>query len=392
VVYLDWAATAPPDPEALDEARAAATDQYANPSSPHAAGRGAESFLQVQRHRLAACIGADPSEIIFTSGGTESNNIVLWSALNSGSAATVVISGIEHDSVWQPARGLSARGVGVRIVAAGASGRVDPDRLAEALDESTRLVSVMLVSNETGAVQPVAEIAAAVRERARRLGRRILLHTDAVQALGKLPPSVVDMRTLGVDSASFSSHKIRGPRGVGALWLRRGTRLEPVYTGGGQESGMRPGTENLPGVTGFAAAAERHGDAPDARERAGRLMSRLLDELASVEGVEPIPRDRVTAPPGSFSPFILKITAPPVPGEVLVRALGDRGVLVSTGSACSSRKRDRNRVLEAMGVDRERAFSSVRISIGCATTEGDIDALLEALHAELPALLRVARG
>jgi len=121
-------------------------------------------------------------------------------------------------------------------------------------------------------------------------------------------------------------------------------------------------------------------------------MSRLLDELASMEGVEPIPRDRVTAPPGSFSPFILKITAPPVPGEVLVRALGDRGVLVSTGSACSSRKRDRNRVLEAMGVDRERAFSSVRISIGCATTDDDIDALLEALHAELPALLRVARS
>jgi len=260
-VYLDWAATAPPDPEIIDSVNAAATEYFGNPSSIHAAGRQAEEFLRDDRRRLADLLRCDPQEVVFTSGGTESNNMVLLSMLQPsvtggtggrqpGRAPTarprkVVLSGVEHASVYNPALALRRHGVKVEVVPAEADGRVDPRRIAGAVDGHTVLVALMLVNNETGAIQPVAETARAIARSAGGTGRAVHLHCDAVQAFGKLP---VLPRELGVDSLSLSAHKIGGPRGTGALYLKRSFRRQFLYAGGEQEAGRRPGTENLPGI------------------------------------------------------------------------------------------------------------------------------------------------
>ncbi len=251
MIYLDWAASAPPEPAALAAAAASATANYANPSSPHPAGRAAAEALEDARRRIRALLGG--GEIVFTSGATESNSLLLFSLLDRGRfgaerRSVAVVSGIEHASVHDQAERLAALGAACRVVSAGPNGRVRPTDVAGAVDQDTAVVSVMLVNNETGVVQPVAEIARAVRVAAGR--RRVIVHTDAVQAFGKLPfaPGELD-----VDAASISAHKIGGPRGIGALWLRGGMSLPVLTAGGGQEHGMRPGTENVAGAVGFAA-------------------------------------------------------------------------------------------------------------------------------------------
>ena len=270
------------------------------------------------------------------------------------------------------------------------TGRVDPRALEEALRGAPpAMVALMRVNNETGAIQPLEQAAAAVRAAGRESGRKIHLHTDAVQALGKIPFRPAE---LGVDSAAFSAHKIGGPRGVGALYLAGGSRLRPLYVGGGQEGGMRPGTENLPAIWGFVLAAEKRlRQAEEEGRRARGIMDWLTAELARLEPAVLVPRRRAEEPQ-SFSPWILFASFPPIPGEVLVRVLEGRGVLVSTGSACSSRRKDRFRVAEAMGLPRQVALSTVRISLGYGTRPEEAERLVEALREELPGLLKVARG
>ncbi len=395
MTYLDWAATAPPDSTILQLVAETATRFYGNPSSMHSMGREASRQLKRAREELAICAGCSPEELHFTSGGSESNNIVITSVLNakksrSSGAPEIITSGIEHDSVYSPAVHLTEWGVAVRVIKASANGIIDPARFEKVLNPSTRLVSLMLVSNETGALQPVERVAEIVKSYSEKLGRRILVHTDAVQAFGKIPSSLSD---LGVDIASLSAHKLQGPRGTGALYLRTGTAMVPLYRGGGQESGLRPGTENLPGIVGFSHAAKMSIEhiKPNFK-RAETLMSHLISEIRMIEGIESIPTDRMTAGgEGQFSPYILKITVPPVPGEVLVRVLGEQGIVLSTGSACSSRKTDRNRVLENMNVSARDASSSVRISIGTLTTGDELDRLVETLKKQIPKLLRIAR-
>jgi cysteine desulfurase len=246
----------------------------------------------------------------------------------------------------------------------------------------------MLVNNETGALQPVADIAKLVGGYARAAGRRILMHTDAVQAFGKMP---LDCRKLGVDALSVSSHKIAGPRGVGALFLEKRISLEPIFRGGEQERGLRPGTENLQGVHGFASAAAAYVDRlAENHAAAVRLMDYLIEELSAVGGVRILPEERIGARSQFYSPYILKMALPPVPGEVLVRALGQHGICVSTGSACSSRSKERHRVLANMGVSDELAASSIRISTGPTTTQNEADRFLEVLKIEGPRLARIA--
>ncbi len=395
MIYLDWAATAPPDSTVLQLVREAAARFYGNPSSIHSVGREANRQLKRTREELSECAGCSPQELFFTSGGSESNNIVITSVLNakksrSSGAPEIIISGIEHDSVYSPAVNLAEWGITARVIEAADNGIIDPARIERELDPSTRLVSLMLVSNETGALQPVARVAEIVRDFSEKVGRRILVHTDAVQAFGKIP---LNLSELGVDAASLSAHKLRGPRGTGALYLREGASVVPLYRGGGQESGLRPGTENLPGIAGFSHAARLSFDQLDGNlKRAEKLMTHLIDEIRLIEGIESIPAARVTAARGGqFSPYILKITVPPVPGEVLVRILGEKGIVLSTGSACSSRKKDRNRVLEKMGVSAGHASSSVRISIGPSTTEDELDQLVETLKKQVPRLRRIAR-
>jgi len=391
MIYLDWAASAPPEPAALAAAADMAAACPANPSSPHPAGRAAAAALEDARRRLAALLGG--GGIVFTSGATESNSLVLLSVLGRARSApgrppAVVVSGIEHASVHDQAERLAALGAACRVVRAGPDGRVRPDDVAAAVDRDTAVVSVMLVNNETGAVQPVADIARAARTAAGP--RRLVVHTDAVQAFGKIP---LDPGALGVDAASLSAHKLGGPRGIGALWLRGGLALPVLAAGGAQERGLRPGTENVAGAAGFAAAAEVRLTrlAADA-ERARSLAARLVRGLAAAPGARLFPGIRADGESELFSPWIVCFGFPPLPGEVVVRLAGERGICIASGSACSSRKRIKTRVLEAMGHDRMTALSAVRVSTGPATSAADIEALLAFLRDELTPHVAAATG
>jgi cysteine desulfurase len=387
-VYLDWAATAPPDAGILEQVSEVALKLYGNPSSPHRAGREAETRLNEARERLAALLGVQGREVIFTSGGSEANNMVLFSLLHRRPGKRVLAGGLEHASIHEPLRTLNRLGYPVTLLRAGGSGRIEPEQVQRELDEQTALVTLMRVNNETGAIQPVDGVAGILRSFSRDTGRKVHLHTDAVQALGKIPFRPAE---LGADSASMSAHKLGGPRGVGALYLARDSRLQFLYAGGGQEMGHRPGTENLPGIWGFVLAAEnrlRNLERETARARA--MMDYLVCEIARIGPAVLLPPARAEDPAG-FSPFILSVAFPPIPGEVLVRVLEGRNILISTGSACSSRRKDRFRVAEAMGIAAEVALSTVRISLGYGTRTEEVERLVQALNEEVPGLLKVAR-
>lgn len=380
-IYLDWAATAPADADLIDEYARVAATSFANPSSAHADGAAAARVLAEARMRFAAAVGARPEQVTFTSGGTESNNMSLLAQLLRKRRGNVIVSGIEHPSVYEPAHLLGELGFGVKVVPAERDGRVSVDRLGSLIDEQTQLVSVMYVNNESGAIQPVREIAAAVAECSKRFGRPIHLHSDCVQALGKIP---LDCERLGVDSASFSGHKLGAPRGAGALYLKR--PIATLYRGGGQEKGLRPGTENLAAIWVTALAAERRTrDLEERGTRAARLKQRLVGAIDSIEGRRFLP-DELLANPERYSPFILNVAFPPLPGEVLVRAMDDEGYEISTGSACSTRSHKRLRALEAMQVPSDVAYCAVRVSLGSTTTGAEIDGFSEALARQVRAL------
>lgn len=387
-VYLDWAATARPDPQALQETCRIALEYYANPSSIHNAGVRAHALLEDCRQRLAAVLSCAAEEVIFTSGGTEANNMALFSLLHRKRDRRAVLSGIEHDSLYQPARRLQELGCEVKLVPAGKDGRVHPERICSAVNERTALVALMLINNESGAIQPVEEVAEALAELRRRTGRRVLLHTDAVQGFGKL---ALSLSAMNVDTAAISAHKIGGPRGVGALYVRKVSSPEFLYSGGGQEFGRRPGTENLPGIYGLAACAEKAVASLEPNlSKARALMERLIENLRSLEGCLILPSSRNAVSSKLFSPYILSVAFPPVPGEILVRVMEEEGFLISTGSACSSRKKERSRVLENMGVPREIASCGVRVSLGPDTRGQELENFVAALKRRLPELRQVS--
>jgi cysteine desulfurase len=393
MIYLDWAASAPPEPEALDAVRDAAVRHFANPSSPHAQGTAARALLESCRARVAALLGGG-GEVVFTSGASESNTAILLScamrqrrADTRGKALRIVTSALEHASVHDQARLMEGLGLECMTVRPGADGRVDPQRIVDSLNEETALVSVMHVNNETGAVQPVAEIARAVREYAARRGRPILIHTDAAQGFCKLPfsPAAGGVSALGVDAVSMSGHKIGGPRGIGALWLARGAAPDFLSAGGGQEGGRRPGTENIPGICGFAAAAEKRAARQgEDLEAAARRTAAFLAALRVLPGGRVFPDQREgTEGHDLFSPYIVSFAFPPLPGEIVVRLADSRGISISTGAACSSRKKSRTRVLESMGVSAAAARCAVRASFGPTTADEDIQGLLSVLSGDV---------
>jgi cysteine desulfurase len=364
--------------------REVALENFGNPSSIHRWGEKARALLEESRARCAEILGCAAERVCFTSGGSESNNIIFGSLVRKARPGRIVTTAVEHSSVYEPSRLLEKFGWTVTRIGRGKGGRIGPDEVAAALTKDTALVSIMLVNNETGMLQPLREIARAVRGYCSG-GHKIHIHTDAVQAAGKIPLSVQE---LGVDSLSLSGHKFRGPRGAGILVTGGG--LEPLYVGGGQEKGLRPGTENLPGIAAMTRAlGTAHFRLAENFGHAQKLMGILLDAVSSCSRCKVIPQDRLSMPQ-NYSPYIVSLAFPPVPGEVMVRVMNDRGYAISTGSACSARKKKDTRVIEGSGALPELAFSSLRVSIGPATTEDEIRAFCRDLMEEAAILLKVA--
>ncbi|MBI3210568.1 MAG: cysteine desulfurase [Candidatus Solibacter usitatus] len=361
--YFDHNATTPVCEEALRAHAAALRDVYGNASSIHHYGQAAKQALEKARKSVASLIGATPKEIVFTSGGTESNNLALFGAVRAG--AHIITTTIEHPAVLGPCRKLQAMGVDVTFVAPDADGVVDPAAVRREVRSNTALISVMHVNNETGVIQPVEEMARIAHE------ANALFHVDGVQAAGRIP---VDVAACGIDLYSISAHKLYAPKGVGALYIRKGVELSPLLHGGRQEKSHRAGTENVPAAMAFAAAADW------ARENAAEAirLSSLRDRLeASV--LAAVPQARVNGRRGQRVANTSSIRFDGIEGEAIVIALDLRGFAISSGSACSSGAVEPSHVLLAMGLSGEQARSSVRISLGRDNTVDQVDALSSAI-------------
>ena len=367
-IYLDHNATTPVAPPVADAMTRALRGVFGNPSSVHAYGQEAKTALDEARSAVARLIGAEPAEIVFTSGGSESNNLAIRgvAAAAAGGRRRLVAGAIEHEAVLRTLKALGGDGRSVALAGVDERGVVTPEGLAEALTDDTALVSVMHANNEIGTIQPVAEIAEIAR------GRGAVVHTDAVQSVGKIP---VDVRRLGVDLLSLSAHKFNGPKGAGALWIRRGTRLHAQLTGGRQERNRRAGTENLPAIVGLGAAARRLlEDGGQGAHDVAALRDRLeAGILAAVPG---------TAVNGGGSPRVgntSNVSFHGVEAESLLIALDLEGIAVSTGSACSSGTLEPSPVLRAMGFSPHRAQNSIRFSLGLGNTDAEVDRVVAVL-------------
>ena len=380
-VYLDYNATTPLAPEVVDAVVAATRDLFGNASSVHHFGQQAKGALDAARSAVAALLGGDPSEVVFTSGGTEADNMAIRGAAEAAEATGrrhLVASGIEHEAVLNTLKALARRGWRTTLVPVDHSGIVSPDRVREALADDTALVSVMHANNEIGTIQPIADIAAAAHERG------ALMHTDAVQSAGKIP---LDVATLGADLVAISGHKLNGPKGAGALWVRRGTRMLPILTGGKHERSRRAGTENVPALVGFGVAAQlasRKLTSEAARLAAlrDRLEARVLETVAgtAVNGA----RERRV-------PNTTNISFDRVEAESLLIALDLEGVAVSTGSACSSGTLEPSHVLRAMGLPTHRTQNSLRFSLGLFSTDADVDRVVAVLPGLVDKLRNLTR-
>ena len=365
MIYLDWAATAIPQEEIITEALKKSFKYFANPSSKHFLGKDARKVLEDTRSEIAELLNTAPEHIIFTSGGTEGDYIPMLSLLALPSPCSIAVSSIEHSAVREQASIMKARGYKILQIPADKNGFISADAVLKTIDSDTAFVSVMAVNNETGAIQPIAEIGKALEEYSKGK-RRIHFHTDAVQAIGKIP---FELSKLSIHSASFSGHKIGAPRGIGFLYLAK--NMEAFIRGGGQENGIRPGTENLAGIKKYYKNLDSY------VFHAKELMDFLIEELASIEGLSFIPESRLQLK-DKFSPWILQFAVKELTGEVLVRCLSERGICISTSSACSSKKQTRP-VLEAMKIDAKVQQNSVRVSIGPLTQRGELEAFVKTL-------------
>ncbi len=363
-VYLDHSATTPVAPPVLDAMSSYFDLRFGNASSLHSYGREARRALDESRQSIAAALAVRPDEIIFTSGATEADNLaILGTALTRTKGGHVITSKIEHDAVLRASEWLRPMGFDVTFVDVDSAGRVDPADVVGQIREDTFLVSIMAGNNEIGTLEPIGEIGRVCRERG------VLFHTDAVQAVGKM-----DLAMDGVDLLSASAHKLHGPKGVGCLYARRGTRLAPLLHGGGHERGLRSGTENVPGIVGFAAALKL---ALEERDEVSSRMWRLRQRL--IEEVLKIPATRLNGHRTESLPHIANFSFAGIEGESLVMKLDEAGIAASTGSACSSPNLEPSHVLVAIGVPLSMAHGSLRISTGRDTSDSDIDRLLDAL-------------
>jgi cysteine desulfurase len=368
-IYFDHNATTPLHEAVSDAMVAALREDFGNPSSVHHFGQRAKAAVDHARSAVATLIGAEPSDVVFTSGGTESDNLAIRGAaeaLERTGRVHLVASAIEHEAVLNTLKALARRGWYTTLLPVGESGLVSSDALRAALTDQTALVSVMHANNEIGTVQSVAELARLTHERG------ALFHTDAVQSAGKIP---VDVKALGVDLLSISAHKFYGPKGIGALWVRRGLRLLPVLTGGKQERNRRAGTENVPGIVGMgAAAAHARGTMADEAARLATLRDRLEEGI-----LRAVPGTAVNGARAPRVPNTTNISFDRVEAESLLIALDLEGIAVSTGSACSSGTLEPSHVLKAMGFPPHRTQNSIRFSLGSANTEAELDRVIAVL-------------
>ena len=364
-IYLDHAATSPLRPEVLDAMLPYLTEHHGNPSSIHASGRRARQGLDEAREEIAAAIGSRPREIVFTSGGTEADNLAVKGIAWAGSARGrhVVTSAIEHKAVLNSCAMLERQGYSVTYLPVDRCGRVDPADVAAAITDHTTLVSVMSASNEVGTIQPIAEIGAICRE------RKVPFHVDAVQSAAFGPPTPDAWQATAI---SLSAHKLGGPKGIGALYVRQGTAMIPQLHGGAQERQRRAGTENVAGVTGFAAAARLAYEFP---MNVSGLRDRLLTGLTAMPGIH------LTGDPVNRLPNSASVVIEGIEGGDLVAALDLEGIEASTGSACTTGSVDPSHVLLAMGIDEALAHGSLRLTLGRETTEADVDRTIQVVEA-----------
>lgn len=392
-VYLDNAATTRLDPAVLEDMLPFLTDDYGNASSIHSFGQTARAALDKARHRVAALINARPAEIVFTSGGTESNNLAIRGLVESNRRKPsenedyrphLIVSAIEHPAVKMVCDDLSGISCDVTVIPVDESGVVDHRAVKDFIRENTVLVSIMAVNNEIGTIQPIAEIGRAVRSR-RDDGQRIWLHTDAVQAVGKMP---VDVEELGCDLLSLSGHKIHGPKGIGALYVRRGVRLHPQNIGGRQERGNRGGTEPVAQIVGLGSAAEKASNSLiETSERLRKLRDDFEDRV-----LESIPEAYLNGDRHRRVPNISNISFRGIEGEGLLINLDMQGFAVSTGAACSSGSIEPSPVIIALSRDDERARGAIRFSFSRFTTKDEIERLLTALPRSVETLRSLSAG
>lgn len=378
-VYFDNSATTKPHKQVIDEVAMCMDNFFANPSSAHKLGIEAEKKASAARAGVARLIGAMPKEIVFTSGGSEANNTAILGTLSKNDH--IITSRIEHPSVLRLVESLEELGSEVTYLEVDSGGLVKLDQLAASIKDNTRLVSIMHVNNEVGSIQPVGEIARIVRANS----KKARIHIDAVQSAGKLK---LDVKSMDVDMVTLSAHKLHGPKGVGALYIKNGLKLKPLILGGGQEGGIRSGTENLPGISGFGiAAAEAVVDNHKKAARVFDVKKHFIERLSELEDIS------INSPLDSMHiDNILNVSFRGVRGEVLLHALEDYKIYVSTGSACSSKQTGhKNHVLPALGLKECDIEGAVRFSFSYVNKPEEVDYTIEALKKILPFLRRLKR-
>ncbi len=374
MIYLDWAATAMPKNVIIKESLEESLPLYGNPSSVHTAGLKSKEVMEEYRTKCSRLLGCDSKELYFTSGGSESNNIVLLSFLNRHINGEIITTSIEHPSISEPVNALHKFGWKVKNINPGTDGIIPIKKIEKLVNENTKIISIIYVHNETGIIQPINKIVEVIRRKEEESGKKIHIHIDGVQALSKIE---INLQSLNVDSFSVSGHKFGAPKGVGLLYLKKSK--EVLIRGGGQEKGIRPGTENLFGIISLTNCLnESLKNFDKTHKHLDILMNRLITGVRDM-GAFTIPKNR-TLSDKNFVPNIISLTFPPLPGEVIARVLNSKGFLISTGSACSSNKKSTTKGILSMGITKDEGFSSFRVSIGHSTTENDVENFLKALE------------
>ncbi|MDR0852125.1 MAG: cysteine desulfurase [Clostridiales Family XIII bacterium] len=389
-IYLDNSATTKVNKEVAASVYRMMTEDYGNPSSLHTLGQDAERTVRQARHQIAFVLGARAGQIVFTGSGSEADNLAFASVFHSPAripGRKILISALEHPAVREPAAYYESLGAEVVRIPVHESGTIDLDFLRGALDETVAMISVMHVSNEIGTIQPIREIVKIIAGLKNEPGKDVRFHVDAIQSFSKLPIDVVTGDFFGVDMISLSSHKIHGPKGVGALYAAKPEKLHPMIRGGGQEFGVRSGTENVPAIVGFGQAAriesaEQIAHAKQAADCRKYLMDRIVNHFGNECRINSPSESSLTGAPGLCSPYILSVSFPGTRGEVIVHDLERNGIFVSTGSACSSISRSNGSIsptLAAIGLSAAEAQGTLRFSFSRHNQIGEMDCVLEHL-------------